>query len=239
MQMYERHVRCACGRQLIHKAEVRLWTEVFDPSYERSRPWDSAVPVSPISPQDHSSAQQAATTAYGHDEPAWTVLTENQADKRRRSDEHSYHAPPQTDAVAETSGVRLQERNWEIAAQDTGAWNSWDERNPSGSAHGGQRVYPSDAIPDHELPEKMFVPIFTPETKEECLERYRGSNYNNKDTRRRCDQCNEWPKQQCVGTPVVLCKLCWAQLKNTNNKLFRDFVSRNDEFWKSPEFNGN
>ena len=235
MQTYERHVRCACGRELIHKAQVRLWTEVFDPNYEQSRPWTSAVPVSPISPPDHSSAEEASTSGYGHHESAWTEHTENSADKRRRSDEHSYNAPPQTDTVAETSGWRLREQNWEIAAQDTGAWDSWREPKPSSSAHGGQRNYLREVIEDHELPPKMFVPVFTPETMQECLERYRGSNKKEKDKLRRCDQCHEWPKQTSVGTPVVLCKACWIHLQATNEKVYREFVSMNDEFNQAPE----
>ena len=135
-----------------------------------------------------------------------------------------------TEAVAESSSLRLPEQSWEGAAQDTGAWDPWNVTNPSSSAHDGPRNSLREVLEEHTLPPKMFVPVFTPKPLHECLVRYRESNYEKKDKLRRCDQCNEWPKQKCVGTPVVLCQSCWKHVENTNNKLFRDLVAKNDEF---------
>ena len=212
-KVFERRVRCKCGRQLIHMAEVRLWNEeVIDSSAEPSRPWDNAVPVSPISPPEHSSGEEASRSRYGHRESPWTTAE-----------------PSWTEALAEASSWRFPDQSWEGAAQDTGEWGSWNMTNPSSSAQEGPRNSQTRVLEDQKPPRKKFEPTFTPETLQECLERFK-FNPKKKDDLRRCDQCNEWPKQKSPGTPVVLCQECWDDVKDTNFELYRDYVRRNDEF---------
>ena len=212
-KVFERRVRCKCGRQLIHMAEVRVWTEeVIDSSHEPSRRWDTAVPVSPTLPPEHSSGEEASRSGYGHRELPWTTV------------EPSWQV-----ALAESPSWRFPGQSWEGAAQDTGEWGSWYMTNPSGSAQEGPRNSLRHVLEDHEPSPKRFEPVFTPKTLQQCLKRYRESN-KKKDDLRRCDQCNEWPKQKSPGMPVVLCHECWKHVQDTNNELYRDYVARNDEF---------
>ena len=221
-KVFERRVRCKCGRQLIHKAEVRLWTEeVIDPSHEQSRRRDDAVPVSPISPQEHSSAEEAR--GWGGDAQdigAWdprnvTNPSSSAHDGPRNSlrDVLGEHTLPPKRFVPLFTPKSLQECL--VRYRDI--------------THDGPRNSLRDVLGEHTLPPKRFVPLFTPKSLQECLVRYRDIN-KKKDDLRRCDQCNEWPKQRSPGMPVVLCHECWTHVKDTNYELYRGYVAKNDEF---------